>query len=154
MRDFANSPRRGFYRAVQGGLTTTKAITSNGRARHQDIRATQRAVRWIRNDKKFAIEFIRGPISTSARIATGTPTVFTTAALANTTCKREPSTKSSSAKMIAVLPARQTEGVAAAERVFDLASRKSRRHDEMIGKFSGPRSESVPIPSAVEGRRG
>jgi len=50
------------YRAVQGGLTTTKA-TSNERPELviKTIRATQRALRLIRNDKKFAVEFIKGP---------------------------------------------------------------------------------------------
>lgn len=51
-----------FYRAVQGGLTTTKAITSERpELVTKTIRATQRALRLIRSDKKFAIEFIRGP---------------------------------------------------------------------------------------------
>ena len=50
------------YRAVQGGLTTTKAVIND----RPDmvlrvIRATQRALRLIRNDKKFAIDFIKGP---------------------------------------------------------------------------------------------
>ena len=50
------------YRAVQGGLTTTKAVIHD----RPDvvlriIRATQKAIRLIRTDKKFAIEFIRGP---------------------------------------------------------------------------------------------
>lgn len=50
------------YRAVQGGLTTTKAIiTDRPELVAKMIRATQRALRLIRNDKKFAIEFIRGP---------------------------------------------------------------------------------------------
>jgi len=50
------------YRAVQGGLTTTKA-TLNERPDlvTKMIRATQRALRLIRNDKRFAIEFIKGP---------------------------------------------------------------------------------------------
>jgi ABC-type nitrate/sulfonate/bicarbonate transport system substrate-binding protein len=50
------------YRAVQGGLTTTKA-TLNERPDlvTKTIRATQRALRLIRNDKRFAIEFIKGP---------------------------------------------------------------------------------------------
>ena len=47
---------------MQGGLTTTKAITSERpELVTKTIRATQRALRLIRNDKKFAIEFIRGP---------------------------------------------------------------------------------------------
>lgn len=50
------------YRAVQGGLTTTKAIL----AEHPElvtkvIRATARAIRLIMNDKKYALEFMRGP---------------------------------------------------------------------------------------------
>jgi NitT/TauT family transport system substrate-binding protein len=50
------------YRAVQGGLTTTKAtIAQRPEVVTKMIRATQRALRLIRNDKKFAIEFIKGP---------------------------------------------------------------------------------------------
>jgi ABC-type nitrate/sulfonate/bicarbonate transport system substrate-binding protein len=50
------------YRAVQGGLTTTKAVIHD----RPDvvlriIRATQKALRLIRTDKKFAIGFIKGP---------------------------------------------------------------------------------------------
>ena len=49
------------YRAVQGGLTTTKAIlTERPELVMQTIRATQRALRLIRSDKKFALEFIKG----------------------------------------------------------------------------------------------
>ncbi len=50
------------YRAVQGGLTTTKrVITERPEVVTRVIRATQKALRLIRNDKKFAIEFIKGP---------------------------------------------------------------------------------------------
>ena len=51
-----------FYRAVQGGLTTTKA-TINDRPDlvTKMIRATQRSLRLIRNDKRYAVEFIKGP---------------------------------------------------------------------------------------------
>ena len=50
------------YRAVQGGLTTTKAVISERpEVVTKTIRATQRALRLIRNDRKFAIEFIKGP---------------------------------------------------------------------------------------------
>ena len=50
------------YRAVQGGLTTTKAvINERPEVITRVIRATQKALRLIRNDKKFAIEFIKGP---------------------------------------------------------------------------------------------
>jgi len=50
------------YRAVQGGLTTTKAtINERPDLVMKTIRATQRALRLIRNDKRFAIEFIKGP---------------------------------------------------------------------------------------------
>ena len=50
------------YRAVQGGLTTTKAVI----AERPDvvtrvIRATQKSLRLIRSDRKFAVEFIKGP---------------------------------------------------------------------------------------------
>lgn len=50
------------YRAVQGGLTTTKAVINDkpdlvGKV----VRATHRALRLIRSDKKSAVEFIRGP---------------------------------------------------------------------------------------------
>jgi NitT/TauT family transport system substrate-binding protein len=51
-----------FYRAVQGGLTTTKKIiTERPDVVARVIRATQKALRLIRNDKKFAVEFIKGP---------------------------------------------------------------------------------------------
>jgi ABC-type nitrate/sulfonate/bicarbonate transport system substrate-binding protein len=50
------------YRAVQGGLTTTKATTSDRpELVTKMIRATQRSLRLIRNDKKYALEFIKGP---------------------------------------------------------------------------------------------
>lgn len=50
------------YRAVQGGLTTTKAvINEKPELVTKVIRATQKALRLIRNDKKYAVEFIRGP---------------------------------------------------------------------------------------------
>ncbi|HET9551042.1 MAG TPA: ABC transporter substrate-binding protein [Candidatus Binatia bacterium] len=50
------------YRAVQGGLTTTKAII-NERPElvAKMIRVTQRSLRMIRSDKKAAVEFIKGP---------------------------------------------------------------------------------------------
>ena len=50
------------YRAVQGGLTTTKATVSDRpELVTKMIRATQRSLRLIRNDKKYALEFIKGP---------------------------------------------------------------------------------------------
>jgi ABC-type nitrate/sulfonate/bicarbonate transport system substrate-binding protein len=50
------------YRAVQGGLTTTKTtISDRPELVTKMIRATQRSLRLIRNDKKYALEFIRGP---------------------------------------------------------------------------------------------
>lgn len=50
------------YRAVQGGLATTKAvINEKPELVTKVIRATQKALRLMRNDKKYAIEFIRGP---------------------------------------------------------------------------------------------
>jgi NitT/TauT family transport system substrate-binding protein len=50
------------YRAVMGGLTTTKAVL-NQRPElvARMLRATLRALRLIRSDKKYAIEFIKGP---------------------------------------------------------------------------------------------
>ncbi len=51
-----------YYRVVQGGLTTTKATTSERpELVTRAIRATLRAVRLIRNDKKYALEFMKGP---------------------------------------------------------------------------------------------
>ena len=50
------------YRAVQGGLTTTRAtISDRPELVTKMIRATQRSLRLIRNDKKYALEFIKGP---------------------------------------------------------------------------------------------
>ncbi len=50
------------YRALQGGLTTSKAtINERPELITKMIRATQRALRLIRNDRKFAVEFIKGP---------------------------------------------------------------------------------------------
>jgi ABC-type nitrate/sulfonate/bicarbonate transport system substrate-binding protein len=51
-----------FYRAVQGGLTTTKAtINERPELITKMIRVTQRSLRQIRADRKFAVEFIKGP---------------------------------------------------------------------------------------------
>ena len=50
------------YRAVQGGLTTTKTtINERPELVTKMIRATQRALRLIRADKKYAVDFIKGP---------------------------------------------------------------------------------------------
>jgi NitT/TauT family transport system substrate-binding protein len=50
------------YRAVQGGLTTTRTvINERPEVVTRVIRATQRALRLIRNDKKFTLDFIKGP---------------------------------------------------------------------------------------------
>jgi NitT/TauT family transport system substrate-binding protein len=50
------------YRAVMGGLTTTKATThERPELVMKMIRATARAVRLIRNDKKYVLEFMKGP---------------------------------------------------------------------------------------------
>jgi ABC-type nitrate/sulfonate/bicarbonate transport system substrate-binding protein len=50
------------YRAVQGGLATTRAtIADRPELVTKMIRATQRSLRLIRNDKKYALEFIKGP---------------------------------------------------------------------------------------------
>jgi len=51
-----------FYRMVQGGLTTAKATLSDRpELVTKVIRATLRAVRWIRRDRKYATEFMKGP---------------------------------------------------------------------------------------------
>ena len=51
-----------FYRMVQGGLTTTKATLSDRpELVTKVIRATLRAVRWIRRDRKYATGFMKGP---------------------------------------------------------------------------------------------
>ena len=51
-----------FYRAVQGGLATTKAtVSERPELVAKAIRATMRAVRLIANDKKYALEFMKGP---------------------------------------------------------------------------------------------
>jgi NitT/TauT family transport system substrate-binding protein len=50
------------YRAVQGGLTTTKTVISERpEVVTRVIRATQKALSLIRNDKKFTVDFIKGP---------------------------------------------------------------------------------------------
>ena len=50
------------YRAVQGGLTTTKAVINDRpEVVTRVIRATQKSLRLIRTDKKFAVDFIKGP---------------------------------------------------------------------------------------------
>jgi len=50
------------YRALQGGLTTAKTtITERPEIVTKTIRATQRALRLIRSDRKFAVDFIKGP---------------------------------------------------------------------------------------------
>ena len=50
------------YRAVQGGLTTTKTVINDKpELVTKVIRATQKALRLFRSDKKYATDFIRGP---------------------------------------------------------------------------------------------
>jgi hypothetical protein len=50
------------YRSIQGGLTTTRAIISERpELVTKAIRATLRAVRLIKNDRKYGIEFVKGP---------------------------------------------------------------------------------------------
>jgi ABC-type nitrate/sulfonate/bicarbonate transport system substrate-binding protein len=51
-----------FYHAVQGGITTTKAII-NERPElvTKMLRVTQRSLRLIRSERKYAVEFIKGP---------------------------------------------------------------------------------------------
>jgi ABC-type nitrate/sulfonate/bicarbonate transport system substrate-binding protein len=51
-----------YYRVLQGGLATTKATAAERpELVTKVIRATLRAIRWIRTEKKQAIEFMRGP---------------------------------------------------------------------------------------------
>jgi NitT/TauT family transport system substrate-binding protein len=51
-----------YYRVVQGGLATARATAAERpELVTKVIRATLRAVRWIRTEKKQAIEFMRGP---------------------------------------------------------------------------------------------
>jgi hypothetical protein len=50
------------YRAVMGGLTTTKAtITDRRELINKTIRATMRAVRLIKTDKNYTLGFMKGP---------------------------------------------------------------------------------------------
>jgi ABC-type nitrate/sulfonate/bicarbonate transport system substrate-binding protein len=50
------------YRVVQGGLTTTRTATAErAEVVTRVIRATLRAVRLIKNDKRYALEFMKGP---------------------------------------------------------------------------------------------
>lgn len=50
------------YRIIQGGLATTKTIVSERpELVVKTIRATLRAMRLIKNDKKYALEFMKGP---------------------------------------------------------------------------------------------
>jgi NitT/TauT family transport system substrate-binding protein len=51
-----------FYRAVQGGLATTKAmLTEQPELVTKVVRAMMRAIRLIKSDRKYGIEFIKGP---------------------------------------------------------------------------------------------
>jgi len=50
------------YRAVQGGLATTKAmLTEQPELVTKVVRAMMRAIRLIKSDRKYGIEFIKGP---------------------------------------------------------------------------------------------
>jgi len=50
------------YRAVQGGLTTTKALVGERpELVSKMIRITLRSLRLIRSDRKYAVDFIKGP---------------------------------------------------------------------------------------------
>jgi len=51
-----------FYRVVQGGLATTKAMLSEQpELVTKVVRAMMRAIRLIKTDRKYGIEFIKGP---------------------------------------------------------------------------------------------
>jgi NitT/TauT family transport system substrate-binding protein len=50
------------YRSVQGGLATTKALlTERPELATKAVRAMLRAIRLIKNDRKYAIDFLKGP---------------------------------------------------------------------------------------------
>lgn len=50
------------YRAVQGGLATTKAmLTEQPELVTKVVRAMMRAIRLIKSDRKYGIDFIKGP---------------------------------------------------------------------------------------------
>jgi ABC-type nitrate/sulfonate/bicarbonate transport system substrate-binding protein len=50
------------YRSVQGGLATTKAmLTEQPELVTKVVRAMMKAVRLIKSDRKYAIEFLKGP---------------------------------------------------------------------------------------------
>jgi ABC-type nitrate/sulfonate/bicarbonate transport system substrate-binding protein len=50
------------YRSVQGGLATSKAVlTEQPELVNKAARATLRAIRLIKTDRKYAIDFIKGP---------------------------------------------------------------------------------------------
>jgi NitT/TauT family transport system substrate-binding protein len=51
-----------YYRVVQGGLTTTRALLSERpELAARMIRAALRAVRLIKSDRKYALDFMKGP---------------------------------------------------------------------------------------------
>jgi NitT/TauT family transport system substrate-binding protein len=51
-----------YYRAVQGGLATTKTmLTEQPETVAKVVRAMLRAIRLIKSDRKYGIEFIKGP---------------------------------------------------------------------------------------------
>lgn len=51
-----------YYRVVQGGLTTTRAtLSERPDLVTRTIRAVLRAVRLIKSDKKYALDFMKGP---------------------------------------------------------------------------------------------
>jgi ABC-type nitrate/sulfonate/bicarbonate transport system substrate-binding protein len=50
------------YRAVMGGLTTTRAtLTERPELVTKTIRATMRGVRLIKSDKKYVLDWMKGP---------------------------------------------------------------------------------------------
>jgi ABC-type nitrate/sulfonate/bicarbonate transport system substrate-binding protein len=50
------------YRAVQGGLATTKAmLTEQPELVTKVVRAMLKAIRLIKSDRKYSIDFIKGP---------------------------------------------------------------------------------------------
>ena len=78
------------YRSVQGGLATTKAMLSE----HPElvtkvVRAMMRAIRLIKSDRKYGIEFIKGPWLEPEKIASRVYDIAAPALLENGSVSEE-----------------------------------------------------------------
>ena len=52
-----------FYRSVQGGLATTKALLNEQpELVNKVVRAMMRAIRLIKADRKYSVDFLKGPL--------------------------------------------------------------------------------------------